>query len=267
MAASYPSALKTFSSVVNGVTKLVAALFNSPYDEISAIETMLGSMGRSQSYTESFRNLLTHYAYGCACSYDDTTHLYVAAGELVIQDASGNTAFRRNTAQLTVDFTMLDTGSVAPNTQYYIYATADVSATTFLCCLSTNATTPTGKTFYRLIGKCNTNASSQLAAGSVQGTLTVGFVSWSTKNATTVYQAATDGFVVAYQMPDAAGGGGSNVLLGYTDSNNPPTTGRQLQSSSDGYGRSNLMIMPVRKGDYWEVTGINLTIFWLPSGS
>ena len=56
MAASYPSALKTFSSVVNGVTKLVAALFNSPYDEISAIETMLGSMGRSQSYTESFRN-------------------------------------------------------------------------------------------------------------------------------------------------------------------------------------------------------------------
>ena len=43
MAASYPGAVKTFSAVVNGVTKLVAALFNSPYDEITAIETELGT--------------------------------------------------------------------------------------------------------------------------------------------------------------------------------------------------------------------------------
>ncbi len=43
MAASYPGAIKTFSSVVNGVTKLVAALFNSPYDEVTAVETELGT--------------------------------------------------------------------------------------------------------------------------------------------------------------------------------------------------------------------------------
>lgn len=43
MAASYPAAIKNFSAVVNGVTKLVAALFNSPYDEITAIETELGT--------------------------------------------------------------------------------------------------------------------------------------------------------------------------------------------------------------------------------
>lgn len=42
MPASFPSAIKNFSAVVNGVTKLVAALFNSPYDEITAIETALG---------------------------------------------------------------------------------------------------------------------------------------------------------------------------------------------------------------------------------
>jgi len=42
MAASYPGAVKTFSAVVNGVTKLVAALFNSPYEEVTAIETELG---------------------------------------------------------------------------------------------------------------------------------------------------------------------------------------------------------------------------------
>ena len=43
MAASFPGAVKSFSAVVNGVTKLVAALFNSPYDEITAIETELGT--------------------------------------------------------------------------------------------------------------------------------------------------------------------------------------------------------------------------------
>ena len=41
--ASYPAAVKTFSTIVNGVTKLVAALFNSPNDEITAIETELGT--------------------------------------------------------------------------------------------------------------------------------------------------------------------------------------------------------------------------------
>jgi hypothetical protein len=43
MAASYPGAIKVFSAVVNGVTKLVASLFNTPYDEITAIETELGT--------------------------------------------------------------------------------------------------------------------------------------------------------------------------------------------------------------------------------
>ena len=43
MAASYPTSVKIFSAVVNGVTKLVASLFNSPYDEITAIETELGT--------------------------------------------------------------------------------------------------------------------------------------------------------------------------------------------------------------------------------
>lgn len=43
MAASYPAAIKSFSNVVNGTTKLVALLFNSAYDEITAIQTELGT--------------------------------------------------------------------------------------------------------------------------------------------------------------------------------------------------------------------------------
>lgn len=43
MAASYPGAIKSFSAVTNGVTKLVAALFTAPYEEVTAIETELGT--------------------------------------------------------------------------------------------------------------------------------------------------------------------------------------------------------------------------------
>lgn len=43
MSASYPSSKKTFSQVVNGVTKIIASLWNSAYDEIEAIESELGS--------------------------------------------------------------------------------------------------------------------------------------------------------------------------------------------------------------------------------
>jgi hypothetical protein len=52
MAASFPTSKKTFSQVVNGVTKLVAALFNPAYDEIEAIETRLlsGSVCQVTNY-------------------------------------------------------------------------------------------------------------------------------------------------------------------------------------------------------------------------
>jgi hypothetical protein len=43
MAASYPGAIKSFTAVVNGTTKLVAALFNVVYDEVTAIETKFGT--------------------------------------------------------------------------------------------------------------------------------------------------------------------------------------------------------------------------------
>jgi len=60
MAASFPNAKKTFSAVVNGVTKLVAALFNSPYDEIEAIETFIGATGGgAQAYYTSLPTCLS----------------------------------------------------------------------------------------------------------------------------------------------------------------------------------------------------------------
>jgi len=93
------------------------------------------------------------------------------------------------------------------------------------------------------------------------GNLSVGniFGNWETKLNNTVYLASTDGFVLAMSS------GISGLVRGYTDGSSPPTT--QRHGNQDG-STSNLMgmCMPVRKGDYWKVTGAG-TVSWLPVGS
>lgn len=165
MAASFPNAKKTFSQVVNGVTKLVAALFNTAYDEAEAIETFIGATGGgAQSYSESLKGLLGNYRRGCAVEYKGDADLYVRAGEIAILDASGNMRLRRNTSDTTVDWGNLDTGSEAAGTLYYVYAVADAQATTFTVVISTNATTPSGCTFYKLLGSFYNDASGNIDA-------------------------------------------------------------------------------------------------------
>lgn len=91
------------------------------------------------------------------------------------------------------------------------------------------------------------------------------FGAWASKSNNTVYQADTDGFVLAYA--DA-----QTEVLGYTDSSNPPTTLRV-----GNYGAvvaenwHNGITFPVRKGDYWKVTGATggdaAAVYWLPKGT
>ena len=163
MAASFPNAKKTFSAVVNGVTKLVAALFNTPYDEIEAIETYIGATGGgTQAYSESLKGLLIAYRRGCNVEYKGTADLYVRLGEICIPDASGNIRLRRNTTDTTVTWANIDTGAEEASTIYYVYAVADASATTFTVMISKSATTPTGATFYKLLGSFYNDASSNI---------------------------------------------------------------------------------------------------------
>jgi len=75
----------------------------------------------------------------------------------------------------------------------------------------------------------------------------------------TVYQAPSDGFVVAQSN-------GNGNTVGYTDSFTPPTTLRQSNFGSPGTISS--ISLPVKKGEYWEVArlvgGTTTTIFWIP---
>lgn len=95
------------------------------------------------------------------------------------------------------------------------------------------------------------------------------FGAWdATKTTATVYQAATDGFVLV----TASWGGAQSGVQMLTDSSNPPTTVRQtIFTNQAAFNMDQCGFMPVRRGDYWEVnksTGSpTVTIFWLPSGN
>ena len=98
----------------------------------------------------------------------------------------------------------------------------------------------------------------------VKGTMKV-FGAWESKSLNTVYQADTDGFAVVQ--------GYQNVNVGqvalYTDSNNPPTTQRgRIAFDQGSYTVSGTITCPVKKGDYWKVTGAGTqVIYWIPLGN
>lgn len=87
----------------------------------------------------------------------------------------------------------------------------------------------------------------------------VRFGAWVSKNDNTVYQAATDGFIVGY------GVAGAVVTDIFTDSSNPPTTKR---TAFDIYGLNGFgnFSCPVRKNDYYKVVPTHQSdvIFWIP---
>ena len=83
--------------------------------------------------------------------------------------------------------------------------------------------------------------------------------SWTTRSSGTTYLAATDGFVCAWS--NAA----NSTIKGFTDSSTPPTTQR-VGNFGDAAAFNHGLTMPVKKGDYWKVTGA-ASVYWLPLGS
>ncbi len=242
-AASFPNAKKTFTQAVNGVTKLVASLFNQPYDEIEAIETLIGALGcTSQSYSDNLKNLLLDQVSGCKVTYSGADEIKVAAGRIAIPDASGNVRWRTNPTETTVNWANIDTGSQASSRLYYIYVRADSAATTFTIIFSINAAIPTGGTFYRLIGRFYNNASSNIEQ--VYGKYNLGFGIEEARSNDTTYEAITDGYV---EFRSAG-----NQCEGFKDGSNPPTTSIGVAASSS---TDNHQFFHVLKGNFWKVTG------------
>jgi len=109
--------------------------------------------------------------------------------------------------------------------------------------------------------------------GTVQTTATAGFGSWTDKDSANnplvvnvVYRVTSDGFLQAF-IPQ---GGGSGPLILKTDSNNPPSTIRDVQTGfhTEDPRKSTSVFSPIRKNDYVKVESIsgNPVIYWLPIG-
>jgi hypothetical protein len=257
MAASFPNAKKTFSSVVNGVTKLVAALFNSPYDEIEAEQTFIGATGGGAlAYTTSITDLMSNYRTGCGVEYKSAADLYVRSGELMILDASGNRRLRRNTSDTTVTWANIDTGAEAGTTAYYVYAVADASATTFTVKVSTSATTPASSTFYRLIGVFYNDPSSNIQeVSNLNQSFKIGNL--VTQVSGTVYFAYTDGLIQAYLTIKNGTSANYVSLTGYSDGSNPPTTvtnATKLAVVNHTFTQQFNIFYFVKKGNYYKTT-------------
>ena len=96
--------------------------------------------------------------------------------------------------------------------------------------------------------------------------LTVSFGAWDGGApwvSGTSYLAATDGFVCATYL-----GGVSNLVQGLTDAANPPTIGRARNGdTTSGGAQGSSVTFPVKKGEYWKITGIITNIYWIPLGT
>lgn len=159
---AFPTSKKTFSQLVDGTTYMEGVNVNVAYGEVEAIETLIGALGRAQSYSDSLKNLLLSYKQGCKVDWKTVADLFVRAGEITIPDAAGNAAFRRNTADLIVTWADLDTGAEAVSTTYYVYAVADATGTTFTVKISTSASAPLGATYYKRLGSFYNNAAGDI---------------------------------------------------------------------------------------------------------
>ncbi len=97
--------------------------------------------------------LLIGYRQGARIEYLSASTITVTAGEVACPN-SGETIvrWRRNTSSTTVSFSDIDTGAENSSTTYYLYAVADTDAVTFTVTISTNASTPSGKTYYARLG-------------------------------------------------------------------------------------------------------------------
>lgn len=160
--ADFPTTVKNFLALQDGVDSIIAAHPNDRGDEITAIETLIGPLGSTQAHSASLKNLLLDYRKGCAVVPDTVAQITVQAGEIALTNGSGDAKWRRNTGNTTVTWTDIDTGAEAGTKRYYVHAVADSAATTFTVVISLSPTAPTGITYFHLLGSFFNNSSSDI---------------------------------------------------------------------------------------------------------
>jgi len=153
MAASWPTSKKTFSQLSDGVTDMEGINVNVGYDEIEAVQTFICAPGAAQSHNATLLSLLADNYVGGRCYKKDADEIYVGKFAGIVPNAGGTIRkLRVSTSVTTLSAADLDTGTMAADTAYYIYATADTATTAPVFVISANASAPSGYTNYLRIG-------------------------------------------------------------------------------------------------------------------
>ena len=129
--------------------------------EGTGIDSLLSTGAAADIGTNSFEDIVApldllnkNYRNGCVLVKTSSSTLAVLAGEIAISDSALDaTRFRTLTTTLAVGWASIDTGAEANSTQYYVYLLADtLDSDAYTATISTSATTPDSKTYYRKIG-------------------------------------------------------------------------------------------------------------------
>jgi len=235
--------------------------------------TILGSESASDIDSASYDDViapldrgLSNLQEGCKISYLSASTITVGAGEIMLSNAGGTIRLiQQNTSATTVSWTMIEAGgSESASTTYYLYAyQATATDTDFDVVISTSSTSPTGITYYAKLGSFYNDSSSNIVNDDTivndnDYNTHRDFGSWISKSDSTSYLASTDGFVMAYNIT-------TYTVKAYTDGSNPPTTLRasERDQGDDADDSDGSITMPVKKGDYYKVTGAD-SIYWIP---
>ena len=211
---------------------------------------------QSQSNNSALDTILSLYPKGITLTYTSGSTITASTGGVACSNSGGTIRkMRSNSSTTAITFSDLDTGSEASST-YYVYANCDAAATTATFKISASSSSPTGVTSYERIGSFVNDSSSNITQINNDNVINEDGA-WASKSVGVVYQATTDGTACATITTD--GSGTSGYITGITDNSSSPSTVRGYASSiensqADHSSTRNGFCMPVRAGDYYEVT-------------
>lgn len=149
---TFPTSVDNKTALADGIDIIQADDVNNAYVPMTSTQTFIGANGKGASWSTDILDYECNTGAPIIIKASGST-LTVKPGAVAIKNSGQtNRLLRRTTNDITVTSSNLDTGSMADDTYYYVYAVADSAATTFTIKFSASSTSPTGLTNFELIG-------------------------------------------------------------------------------------------------------------------
>lgn len=223
--------------------------------------TMLGTSNASDIDTNTQNNivkplddLLANYRQSMAVYYSSASQLIVSGGSVTVSNSGGTIRLMlKNSGTTTIDFTNIDTGAEASATTYYVYAiAATTSSTSATFKISANSTSPSGITYYKLIGTFYNNSASDIDPSKVyaepygssptdaNGAKMIQAV-YDYGSSTSSYTARSGAVIMAYGATTIGSGSSSSISnLPFTNSSSYVCTASETAGGSTDESRGSI---------------------------